>query len=138
MSILELQQARYVSLVTFRRSGKAVPTPVWAAFHEGAFYIFSAGDAGKVKRLRNSNRARLAKCDARGGSLGEYFEARAELIADKADVTRALQALRGKYGWQMWLADIGARLTGRFAKRAYIRVVLDEPQIAEEPAHDQM
>ena len=136
MSILELQQARYVSLVTFRRSGKAVPTPVWAAFDEGAFYIFSAGDAGKVKRLRNSNRARLAKCDARGGSLGEYFEARAELIIDEADVTRALNALRGEYGWQMWLADTGAKLTGRMGKRAYIRVVLDEAATMEGPAHD--
>ncbi len=128
MSILELQQARYLSLVTFRKSGKAVPTPVWAAFDEGAFYIFSAGDSGKVKRLRNSDRARLAKCDVRGGSLGEYFEARAELIADEVDVTRALKALRSKYGWQMWLADTGARLTGRIGKRAYIRVVLDETE----------
>ncbi len=137
MNTLELQQAPYVSLVTFRKSGKAVATPVWAAFKEGAFYIFSAGDAGKVKRLRNSDRARLAKCDARGRLLGEYFEARAELIVDEADVTCALNALRDKYGWQMWLADTGAKLTRRFGKRAYVRVVLGEAEIAVGAAHDQ-
>ena len=129
MNDLDLQQARYVSLVTFRKSGKAVPTPVWAAFEDGGYHVFSAGDAGKVKRLRSSDgvgRARLAKCDARGKLLGEYHEAQAEIVDDAAGIERALKALRSKYGFQMRLADVGAKLTGRFGKRAYIRVVLSD------------
>jgi PPOX class probable F420-dependent enzyme len=121
-----LRRARYVSLATFRRSGVPVATPVWCAEDGGEFFVFSAGNAGKVKRLRNSSRARLAVCDARGGSVGEWHDADAFLVEEPAEVARALGALRRKYGWQMWLADAGARLTGRFDQRTYIRIRLAE------------
>jgi len=48
------------------------------------------------------------------------------VISEPQEVARALAALRRKYGFQMRVADIGARLTGRFNKRAYIRVRLVE------------
>ena len=118
----ELAAAKYVNLATFKRSGQAVETPVWCAADGNELFVFSAGDAGKVKRVRNSDRARLAPCDFKGGLLGGWFEARAELVTEPADIARALRALRAKYGWQMWLADVGARLTGRFSRRAYLRL----------------
>src|SRR5262249_12572995 len=62
----DLDRHRYLSLATFRSSGAEVRTPVWFASFGGKLYVFSAGDAGKVKRLRRSSRARLAPCDARG------------------------------------------------------------------------
>ena len=120
-----LQDAPYVSLATFRKTGAAVATPVWCAADGDALYIFSASKAGKVKRLRNSNKARLAICDARGKLLGDWVDAKAEVITEPTTVATALAALRRKYGWQMWLADTGARLTGKFNKRAYIRARLD-------------
>jgi PPOX class probable F420-dependent enzyme len=119
-----LRRARYVSLATFRRSGAEVATPVWCAPDGGDLYVFSADDAGKVKRLRNSDRARLAVCDVRGKVLGPWFDATAEILDDPEAVQRALSALRRKYGWQMWLADVGARLTGRFDRRSYICIRL--------------
>ena len=119
-----LAKARYVNLGTFRKDGRRVGTPVWAAGQDGAYYVFSAGDAGKVKRLRNSDRAEVAACDARGGLLGEWHPAQAEVIDRPEDVQIALGALRSKYGWQMRLTDVLARLTGRYARRAYIRVRL--------------
>jgi PPOX class probable F420-dependent enzyme len=45
-------------LVTFRRSGEPVPTPVWFGLHEGRVYVESLADAGKVKRLRHDQRVR--------------------------------------------------------------------------------
>ena len=70
-----LGRARYVSLATFRKSGAKVATPVWAAPAGDWLYIFSAGNAGKVKRLRNSDQAELAECDMRGKLLGSWFAA---------------------------------------------------------------
>ena len=119
-----LETARYVSFATYRKSGEAVATPVWCAAQNNEYFMFSAGDAGKVKRLRNRNRVRLAVCDARGKVLGEWHPATAEILTDPDDVHRALTLLRRKYGWQMWLADVGAKLTGRFDRRAYIRARL--------------
>lgn len=115
--------APYVSLRTYRKSGVAVDTPVWCAPHDDALYVFSAGHAGKVKRLRNNTQAQLAVCDMRGKLLGEWVNANAEVMA-QADAEPALGALRTKYGWQMRMADIGARLTGKFNKRAYIKITL--------------
>ncbi len=123
----DLATAQYCSLATFRRDGRKVATPVWFAGSGEDFYVFSAGDAGKVKRLRNSSRAEIARCDARGNLRGEWQSAHAELVEDKVGIDTALQALRRKYGWQMWLADVGARLTGRYDRRAYIRFRLTPP-----------
>jgi PPOX class probable F420-dependent enzyme len=119
-----LGRAPYVSLATFRKSGVAVRTPVWAAPSGRRLYVFSAGNAGKVKRLRNSARAEVAVCDVRGKVLGAWYPAMAIVLEDRDEIEQALLALRRKYGWQMWLADVGARLTGKFERRAYIRVEL--------------
>src|ERR1700730_1504716 len=43
---------KYVSLATYRRNGVEVATPVWIAELAGRYYVFSAGDAGKIKRIR--------------------------------------------------------------------------------------
>jgi PPOX class probable F420-dependent enzyme len=126
MSAKELADAPYVSLATYRRSGAEVATPVWCAADAGDLFVFSAADAGKVKRLRIGDRARLAVCDVRGRQQGDWHDARAALVREPAEIRRALGALRAKYGWQMWLADVGARLTGRFEKRAYIRIRLED------------
>lgn len=121
-----LDDARYFSLATFRKNGTAVETPVWFAegSDPGTYFVFSAARAGKVKRLRRSDAARVAECDVRGKLLGDWQPARGELLAGQTDIADALAALRRKYGWQMWLTDGLARLSGRFSKRAYIRVTL--------------
>ena len=118
------EQDSYVSLRTFRKSGVAVDTPVWSAHVDDNIYIFSAGEAGKVKRLRNSSQAEMAKCDARGKLLGDWVPAQAVLIDDPSEISKAQTAFQQKYGWQIRMADWGAKLTGRFNKRAYIRVNL--------------
>jgi PPOX class probable F420-dependent enzyme len=123
-ALRELGVARYVSLATFRKSGVMVATPVWAAPDGNEMFVFSAGDAGKVKRLRNSSRARLAVCNFRGSLEGDWHDADATLLSDPADIKRALSALRRKYGIAMWLSDAGAKLSGRFARRAYISLKL--------------
>ena len=117
-----LKTARYLNLATFRQNGDAVNTPVWFAERNGAYYVFSAGEAGKVKRLRNSSRARIAPCDMRGKLLGEWAEAHAVVVKDAAEADAAYRALRDKYGWQMHLLDFFSRLGGKIGQRAVIRI----------------
>ena len=119
-----LRGHRYLSLATFRRSGEKVATPVWFAEDDGKLYVFTAGDAGKVKRLRNSSRAEVAPCSVRGDLRGEWAPANATLVGDADTAARAYRALRRKYGWQMWLTDLGSRLTGRIGKRTVIEVTV--------------
>ncbi len=114
----------YVSLATYRRNGVAVATPVWIAPHAGKHYVFSAGDAGKVKRLRANPAVRLAACNFRGELRSEAMDGRARILTDPAAMERARLALRAKYGLKMRLSDLGARLTGRMKRRAYIEIEL--------------
>jgi PPOX class probable F420-dependent enzyme len=117
-----LAEARYLSLATFRRNGTEVRTPVWFTAVEGRLYAFTAGDSGKVKRLRVSSRARVAPCDARGGVRGPWQDARARIIDDRRLIERAGAALRSKYGWQVRLLDLVSRLTGRARRRAWLEI----------------
>ena len=113
---------RYLSLSTYRASGAQVATPVWFTSVDGTLYVFTAGDSGKVKRLRRSPRARIAPCDARGTLHGAWLDATARLITDVAVIRRAQAALGKKYGWQKWVLDLGSRLTGRIRRRAWIAI----------------
>lgn len=119
-----LANAQYLNLATFRKNGTEVHTPVWFAQEGDTYYLFSNGEAGKVKRLRNSPRARAAPCDVRGKLLGDWREGQATLLTGPED-EHAHRALRHKYGWQMALLDFFAGLSGRKRQRAYIALRLD-------------
>jgi PPOX class probable F420-dependent enzyme len=117
-----LDRQPYITLETFRKTGVGVATPVWFALGDGRFYVFSEARAGKVKRLRNSARARIAPCNVSGRVRGAWWDARARVVADPADVQRAYAALHRKYGWKMKLTDLLSTLTGRIHKRAIIEI----------------
>jgi PPOX class probable F420-dependent enzyme len=120
----ELDRSRYLNLATFRKNGAAVTTPVWFAAADGTLYVFTAGESGKVKRLRNSSRVRIAPSDARGRARGGSRDATARIVTEGVSIERAREALRAKYGWQMWLTDLFSRLAGRARKRAWIAIDL--------------
>jgi len=120
----QLAGQRHMSLSTYRKSGAEVATPVWFAAADGKLYVFTAGDSGKVKRLRSSPRVRVAPSDARGYVRGPSQAGSARLLADRAAIEHAHAAMRAKYGWQMVMADFFSRLTGRLQKRAWIEIEL--------------
>ena len=119
-----LEGGSYISFATRKRSGEYVATPVWFAPFEGSYYLFSAGEAGKVKRLRNFSQSRIAACTVRGAVTGDWMDSGAELLESDTDKDIALQALRKKYGLQMKLGDVFANISGKMAKRAYLKVSL--------------
>jgi PPOX class probable F420-dependent enzyme len=84
-------------LVTYRRDGTPVPTPVWAAAADGRLYVRSERASGKVKRLRNDARLLVAPCTVRGEPLGAPLEARAKVLAPEQE-QRAERALAQRYG----------------------------------------
>lgn len=126
----EIIAARYVSFATFRRDGRRVATPVWAAPLDDSLVLFSAGEAGKIKRLRNSARSQLAPCDVRGQLEGEWQATTATIMAP-AEIATAHRALQHKYGWQLAMLDMISTLSGRLKQRAYVRVVAAVAQAPE-------
>ncbi len=120
----EIDRGNYISFATLKRSGEFVATPVWFAPGDGGYYLFSAGDAGKVKRLRNFSESRMAPCTVTGKVTGDWVATEAHILNDPASIRMALAALRRKYGWQMKMTDLLSRLGGKIGNRAYIRVAL--------------
>lgn len=114
---------RYLSLVTFRRNGSAVETPVWFAEMDGRYYVFSEGDAYKVKRLRRNPAVRAAPCRVFGTVTGEWVPGRARIVTDDRDlVARAERAFDAKYGWQTRLFNFASKLAGKYPKRAWLEL----------------
>ena len=95
---------KYLNLETFKKSGDGVKTPVWFAADPstsldssaGKLYAYTIGVSGKVKRIRNNPRVRIAPCTMRGEVLGDWVEARAEIVTDE-EAARGMQLLNKKY-----------------------------------------
>jgi PPOX class probable F420-dependent enzyme len=94
-----LRGHKYIDLVTFRKTGVGVHTPVWFAEEDGRLYIFTNPKAGKLKRIRNNPRVEIAPSTMRGKPRGPYVAAMARIAADQQ---AGSGAIRRKY----WLARI--------------------------------
>lgn len=120
----ELARSPYVRLVTFRRSGAAVPTPVWAAAEGDALYVWTRDDSGKVKRIRNNGRVTLAPCDVRGRTSPDapVTEGRARLL-DEEGTAKVRRLLARKYGWRFRLVDLSGAVVRR-GKRPHVGIAI--------------
>lgn len=94
-----LQGHKYCLLVTYKRDGEPVPTPVWFGLAGGKLYVRSDADAAKVKRIRNGPRARVGPCTARGKPLGPPTECGACVLDEPGDIATAEAALEANYGF---------------------------------------
>ncbi len=99
-SVVKGQQ--YMSLTTFRKSEKPVPTPVWFVEKNDKLCVWTQLNSGKVKRLRHNSRVTLAPCTMGGKVIGPTVEGIARLVSpqEKEEVRLLLLA---KYGWMQRL-----------------------------------
>jgi PPOX class probable F420-dependent enzyme len=89
--------SEYAVLVTFRRTGEPVPSPVWLAVDEnGRGYLRTASASGKVKRLRRDSRVLVAPATWRGRPLGPAVRGTARLLTGRDDHAEA--TLSAAYG----------------------------------------
>jgi PPOX class probable F420-dependent enzyme len=114
--VTPLPRTRYVSLTTFRRTGVAVPTPVWAAPDGDGLIVWTRADSGKVKRLRHTARVTCAPCGFRGRTTGPAVEGVAEFV-HRPDWPHALAALRRAYGQWFQASYLSSRLWQRLIGR---------------------
>lgn len=104
----EIAEAKYVMLTTYRKTGEAVSSPLWAVRDGADLVMWTVADSWKVKRLRRDNRVLVQQCDARGsktvgpqvGGVGTVNE----------DGSRAGDLIVKKYGIFGRLTVLGSRL----------------------------
>ncbi|HLG16542.1 MAG TPA: PPOX class F420-dependent oxidoreductase [Blastocatellia bacterium] len=112
---------KYLNLESYRKSGEPVRTPVWFAQDGRVLYTYSRADAGKVKRIRNNPRIRMAPCDVRGRLNGDWVDAEAR-IEDRAGAEHGHGLLDRKYGLVKKLGDAFSRMMKRQRVVISIRV----------------
>ena len=96
-AIEDIKAHKRALVVTYRKDGTPVPTPVWAAEDAGRLYVRSERACGKVKRLRKDSRVLIAPCTVRGKPLGPPLQATGRLI-DPHEEPHAEQVLARRYG----------------------------------------
>ena len=111
---------KYLNLETFKKDGTGVKTPVWFATDPSSslnsngakLYVYTIGVSGKVKRIRNNPRVKIAPCDMRGRVLGDWIEAHAQIVTGEEDA-RGTQLLKKKYFPWKQLLDFFAKFRNR-------------------------
>ncbi|MFC9896050.1 PPOX class F420-dependent oxidoreductase [Nocardia sp. NPDC127579] len=120
----DLAAGKYLLLTTFRRDATPVPTPVWVMRDGAALAVWSAADAGKVQRIRNSGRVTVASCDWRGKPLGASVSGIAEVLTPGASA-HFVALMKRKYGLAARIGLAGSALRGGSKRMAGIRIRLD-------------
>ncbi|MBS9533389.1 PPOX class F420-dependent oxidoreductase [Mycobacterium sp. M1] len=93
-----LLAGKYALLISYRRTGEGVPSPVWFGRDErDRVYFTTGGAAAKVKRIRNNPRVRLAPCDLRGKPTGPPAVGIARILAPE-ESEYAEQVIAANYG----------------------------------------
>lgn len=97
---------RYCVLVTYRRDGTAVPSPLWFAEVDGRLYVHTGG--WKLKRVVANPRVRVAPSRFRGQPLAPPVDATARVVPPEGR-DRAESALAAKYGLvrRLYYATLG-------------------------------
>jgi PPOX class probable F420-dependent enzyme len=98
---------KYVSLITFRKNGAAVATPVWFGEQNEKLYVMTRSISGKYKRIHNNSTVRVAPCTIRGKVTGPESAAVARILPVEEHAA-ARKTINRKY----WMA----RITSLFSR----------------------
>ncbi|MGC5017354.1 PPOX class F420-dependent oxidoreductase [Micromonospora sp. DT47] len=120
-----LAAEKYVLLTTFRKDGRAVPTPVWAVRDGDTLAVWTAADSGKVKRIRRDGTVTVAPCDVRGRPRGEALPGHAALCGPE-ESNRVRDLIKRKYRLLGRLSLLGSRLRRGERGTIGIRVTVQE------------
>ena len=97
----DIQGQRYINLITFRKTGVPVSTPVWFGEENGKLYVMSQPDSGKCKRIRNNPFVKIAPATIRGKTKGPEIPAKARILPTEAGL-----AARASINRKYWAARL--------------------------------
>ena len=108
-----------MNLITFRKNGEAMKTPVWFVVEGERVYVMTVNNSGKIKRIRNNGRVDVGPSDRAGTPLGATVAAQARVLP-ASENKRADDLLNKKYGLQKRAFDVVLNL--RRTERAYVEI----------------
>jgi uncharacterized protein len=109
--IAVLSKHQYINLETYRKNGKGVTTPVWFTIDDERILVVTGNKTGKIKRLKNNPKVRVAPSGIRGQPKGEWLTGNA-VLTDSAQLEHALNLRIKKYGFKARLSRLFSRTKG--------------------------
>lgn len=91
---------RQILLVTFKRSGEGMPTPINYGVADGKIYVRTDPSTGKVKRLRNNPRVVVVPSTFRGKPKGQAVPGLARVLPE-SEHAHADQVIAGNWSMPM-------------------------------------
>ncbi|SUB58008.1 pyridoxamine 5'-phosphate oxidase [Mycolicibacterium smegmatis] len=76
------ERHRQILLVTFKRSGEAVPSPINHGVADGKLYVRTEASTAKVKRIRNNPNVIVVPCTLRGRPSGPVVAGTARILGE--------------------------------------------------------
>ncbi len=99
LTFADIAGSEYILLTTFTKDGRPKPTPIWAVPDGGGLIVITQEKSWKVKRIRNTPRVTIAKCDMRGNPKSGAVDAIATINKSRtADAYRAISKRYGIFG----------------------------------------
>ena len=99
MRIKDFESVVYLNLVTYKKDGSSVTTPVWVAPYQNSLVVTTSLNAGKVKRIKNNGKATIYVTNQTGSKkLSESLDVSATLISELKDKSEAVEKIKKKYG----------------------------------------
>lgn len=114
---------RQIVLVTFKRSGEAMPCPINHGVADGKIYVRTDPSTGKVKRIRNNPKVLVVASNLRGKPTGPVVAGVARILPE-AEHAHADAVIAANWSPPMKLfersLDYGSQLAG--VSTAYIEI----------------
>jgi PPOX class probable F420-dependent enzyme len=121
-SLDDLGGHKYCVVVAYKKTGEAVPSPVWFGTGDGRLFFQTGEKSAKLKRIKRQPEVRVAPSTARGRPRGAPFRGTARVV-DPAGEDAAERILQRNYG-------LGRRLYSLFVSQAgnvYVEVTPAPP-----------
>ncbi|HEY6536608.1 MAG TPA: PPOX class F420-dependent oxidoreductase [Candidatus Nitrosocosmicus sp.] len=109
----QFNNAKYINLETYRKSGTAVRTPVWFINEGKTFFVVTRANTGKIKRLRNNTSVRIIPCDFRGNLKGKWLNGIIDFI-NPSEHPKILKLRDKKYGIQSKIISLFTMGKGKY------------------------
>ena len=74
-----LETENYINLLTYKKNGEPVSTPVWFIFEDKKIFIRTSDKSGKFKRIKNNKNVKFALCNIRGKIKGQWHNGLAKV-----------------------------------------------------------
>ena len=107
----EIDSEKCILLETYKKNDQPVRTAVWFVIKKDLIYVVTRSQTGKVKRLRNNKKVKIATCTFKGKILGKWNSGTAKILTN-SEAKEAEKWRNKKYGFMAKIAKFFSKSKG--------------------------